>query len=198
MVTEAPAYHLPTMSPGATLPVHVALLRGINVGGKNKLPMRDLVAMFGNAGCDDVRSYIQSGNVVFRASEALAARLPALISAAIAEDFGIQVPVILRSAAELRAVSEGNPYLARGADAAALHVMFLAAEPAAERAAVLDPQRSAGDSFELLGREIYLHCPNGVARTKLTNDYFDRTLRTISTGRNWNTVLHLRDMSAAG
>src|SRR5438105_5723824 len=102
------------MSRRAGLPPHVALLRGINVGGKNKLPMSDLVAMFADAGCADVRSYIQSGNVVFRASAEHAARVPALVGAAIAERFGFRVPVVLRTADELREVSAHNPFLAAG------------------------------------------------------------------------------------
>ena len=183
------------MSLTTARPAHVALLRGINVGGKNKLPMKDLVAVFAGAGCADVRSYIQSGNVVFRASPELAARLPALVAGAIAERFGLRVPVVMRTADELREVSEHNPFLAAGADRPALHVMFLADQPSPAHAAALDPERSPGDAFELRGRDIYLHCPNGVARTKLTNDYFDKTLATTSTGRNWNTVLHLLELA---
>src|SRR6266508_1263889 len=187
--------------PGSTnQPAHVALLRGINLGGRNKLPMKDLAALFAKAGCADVRTYIQSGNVVFRASEQVAARVPEQVRAAIEERFGLQVPVVLRTAEELRAASEHNPFLANGpdgVDTAALHVMFLDDEPTDERAAALDPERSPGDAFALRGREIYLHCPNGLARTKLTNDYFDRKLATTSTVRNWNTVLRLLEMAQA-
>src|SRR5689334_13590201 len=104
----------------AALPAHVALLRGINVGGKDKLPMKDLVAMFVEAGGADVRTYIQSGNVVCRASPEVAARVPALVTAAIAERFGFRVPVVLHTADELREVSAHNPFLAAGADPAAL------------------------------------------------------------------------------
>ncbi|MGH2369380.1 MAG: DUF1697 domain-containing protein [Chloroflexota bacterium] len=179
------------MSDSAVLPAHVALLRGVNLGGKNKLPMKELVAMFADAGCADVRSYIQSGNVVFRASESLAAQVPALVTATIAERFGFRVPIVLRTADELREVSEDNPFLAVGADPSALHVVFLADDPGPERTAALDPQRSPGDAFALRGRDIYLHCPHGFGRSKLTTDYFDRKLATVSTVRNWNTVLRL-------
>jgi uncharacterized protein (DUF1697 family) len=183
------------MSDNAALPAHVALLRGINVGGKNKLPMKDLVAMFVEAGGADVRTYIQSGNVVFRASPKVAARVPGLVTAAIAERFGFRVPVVLRTADELHEATAHNPFLAAGADPAALHVLFLADAPSAARAAALDPDRSPGDAFALRGRDVYLHCPHGLARTKLTNDYFDRKLATVSTGRNWNTVLRLLEMA---
>ena len=165
------------------------------MGGKNKLPMKDLAAMFADVGCADVRTYIQSGNVVYRASKTVVARVPELVAAAIKERFGLRVPVVTRTAEELREVSERNPFLKDGADTAALHVMFLNDEPSAARAATLNPERSPGDAFALRGREIYLHCPNGLARTKLTNEYFDRKLATTSTVRNWNTVLRLLEMA---
>jgi len=174
---------------------HVALLRGINVGGKNKLPMKDLAAMFTEAGCDDVRTYIQSGNVLFRARPALARRVPELVTRAIADRAGLRVPVVTRTAAELAKVVSANPLLRAGADHAKLHVAFLAKQPAAGRVAGLDPDRSPPDEFVVRGREIYLHCPGGVARTKLTNDYFDSRLATTSTVRNWNTVLKLLELS---
>ena len=118
---------------------YAALLRGINVGGKNKLPMKDLVAMFERAGCADVRHYIQSGNVVFHATADLATRVPVLLPKAILRNFGLRVPVVLRSAAELLAVAESNPFLARGADPDYCHVLFLADEPSKTASDALDP-----------------------------------------------------------
>jgi uncharacterized protein (DUF1697 family) len=175
----------------------VALLRGINLGGRNRLPMKDLAAMFGDAGCDAIETYIQSGNVVFRASRACATRLPGAIKKAISERFGFDTPLVMRTAAELHAVARTNPFLRAGADPDSLHVMFLADRPAAARLATLDPKRSPSDEFEVRGREIYLRCPNGLARTKLTNDYFDTRLATTSTVRNWRTVLKLIEMTGA-
>jgi uncharacterized protein (DUF1697 family) len=172
----------------------VALLRGINVGGKNKLPMKDLVRIFESAGCVDVRHYIQSGNVVLDATAAIAKRLPAMISAAIASELELTVPVVVRSADEMRAVAKTNPLLAKGAAVDSLHVVFLADAPSAAAVASLDPQRSPPDAFVVRGREIYVSCPNGVGNSKLTNAWFDTKLRTISTGRNWRTVLKLVEM----
>jgi uncharacterized protein (DUF1697 family) len=180
----------------ATTPSFVALLRGINVGGKNTLPMKDLLAMFERAGAGDARHYIQSGNVVFRAAAPLAARLPGLVAREIERGFGLRVPVILRSGDQLRAATKANPLLAAGADPATLHVMFLERAPGKKEIAALDPRRSPPDSFTLVGREVYLCCPDGMARTKLTNAYFDSTLRTTSTVRNWRTVLKLVEMSS--
>lgn len=173
---------------------HIALLRGINVGGNRRLPMKHLAAMFTEAGCVDVETYIQTGNLVFRVPPTVAKRLPGTITTAIEQQFGFSVPAVIRSQIELAATVARNPFLKRGLDTAALHVAFLADVPDPACVAALDATRSPGDSFILRGRDIYLWLPNGVARTKLTNDYFDRTLKTVSTVRNWNTVLKLLEM----
>jgi len=153
--------------------------------------MTDLVAIFGEAGCDEVRTYIQSGNVLFAAAPEVAAAVPGLVAARIGERFGYRTPVVARTVDELRAVVAANPFLAVGAAEETLHVMFLADRPAAERVAALDPDRSPPDAFAVRGREVYLRLPNGVADTKLTTAYFDAKLATTSTGRNWRTVTKL-------
>jgi len=175
-------------------PLHVALLRGINVGGKNRLRMADLVALLEEAGARDARTHLQSGNAVFAASRALAERLPRRLSAALAREHGLTVPVVLRSARELAAVAAHNPFLDEGADPSTLAVAFLAERPARSALAALDPERSPGDRLVARGRELYLHFPNGAARSKLTNAYLDRTLGTTSTVRNWRTVRALADL----
>lgn len=163
-------------------------LRGINVGGRHKLPMRELAAFFAELGARDVRTYIQSGNVVFRAEEAVARDLAAGFERRAQVRFGFPVPAVLRSTLELRTVLAGNPFLAGGATEKALHVLFLATAPDPAAVDGLDPERSAPDAFAVRGREVYLHLPHGMARTRLTNAYFDRALGTTSTGRNWRTV----------
>ena len=178
-----------------TTPVrHVALLRGINVGGKNTLPMKALVTLFNDAGCTETRTYIQSGNVIFAAPPALARRIPDMVAKEIKTRFGYQVPVVRRTAKELHTIAHANPYLRRGTDSKLLHVAFLADRPTASRVARLDPRRSVPDECEVVGRDIYLHCPKGMARTKLTNAYFDATLATTSTIRSWATVLKLSEL----
>lgn len=179
---------------GSSSQTHVALLRGINVGGKNRLPMKELAQLFVASGCSEVRTYIQSGNVVFKAKPALARRVASSIAAAITRDFGLSVPVVMRSADELRSAARNNPFLRAGADTGALHIAFLRDEPTPERVAALDPQRSPPDEFKVAGREIYLRCPAGVADSKLTNAYFDSKLATVSTARNWNTVTKLLEL----
>ena len=181
---------MPTLKPIPALGSHVALLRGINVGGKNKLPMKELTGMFVAAGCSDVRTYIQSGNVVFRADPTIVSgdRLAGQIAAAIVEQFGLTVPVILRTAAEMRHTLEANPFVKAGVVEELLHVYFMMDSAAMAAVKALDYGRSPGDTFVVAGREIYLHLPDGVARTKLTNAYFDRQLGIVSTLRNWRTV----------
>jgi uncharacterized protein (DUF1697 family) len=174
----------------------VALLRGINVGGKNILPMKALALMFEEAGCADVQTLIQSGNVVFAASPSAAKKATAAVASAIVERFGFRAPMTLRSAPDLAKIAADNPFLRAKADPDKLHVAFLAAFPKPARIALLDPKRSPGDDLIVQRSEIYLHLPNGAGRTRLTNDYFDRTLETTSTVRNWRTVLKLVDLTA--
>ena len=133
--------------------VSVALLRGINVGGKNRLPMKELAALFVKAGCVDVRTYIQSGNVLFRADPKLAAEVPSLIVNAILAGFGYKVPVVTRESQELQDIVQANPFLDARTEADKLHVLFLADLPEAAHVAALDPNRSPDDEFAVLGRE---------------------------------------------
>ncbi len=173
---------------------YLALLRGINVGGKNKLPMKDLAELFAAAGCSDVRTFIQSGNVIFNTNPRAAQGLADLITRRIEESAGYRIPVVLRTAEELGAAIRGNPFIAAGADEKTLHVYFLSTLPNAREVAALDPERSLPDTFAVRGREIYVQLPNGMARTKLTNAYFDSRLSTTSTARNWSTVLKLYEL----
>ncbi len=173
------------------LETYVALLRGVNVGGKNKLPMQALIGICTEAGCIAVQTYIQSGNVIFQAPSETAKEISLKIAALMTERFGYRVPVVLRTAKQLEEAIRGNPFLEQNVPAETLHVMFLAAPPSPEQVASLDPGRSAPDTFAVRGQEIYLHLPNGVKDTKLTNAYFDTKLAIVSTSRNWKTVTTL-------
>ncbi len=170
---------------------HIALLRGINVGGKNKLPMEALKEIFADAGCEDVRTYIQSGNIIFNADAKLTQQLPTIIAAKIKTQFNYEVPVILRTARALEAIIENNPFNNPNANPKHLSVAFLSKKPSKPNVQALDPNRSPGDQWVLANNEIYLNFPNGIAKTKLTNAYFDRTLQCITTVRNWNTTTRL-------
>jgi uncharacterized protein (DUF1697 family) len=175
---------------------HVALLRGINVGGKHRVPMADLRALFEENGCRDVETFIQSGNVVFAATESALPKLARTLPMAMEKKFGFPIPLVLRTAKELAAVTKTNPYLAKsGPESNALHVVFLRDLPEKAAIAAMDPNRSPGDEFTILGRDVFVNCPKGVGQTKLTNAWFDSKLKTISTGRNWRTVLALLELS---
>jgi uncharacterized protein (DUF1697 family) len=174
------------------MPAYAALLRGINVGGKKKVPMPALRTLFEDLGFADVVTYVQSGNVVFRAPKAAAGQ----IEQGIKKEFGLEVAVVLRTAKELAAVAARNPFLRKGAEPKLLHVVFLDRKPAAGAIDRVDPERSPGDLFSLNGRELYLDFPNGSGRSKLTLDYLERRLGVKGTARNWNTVLKLVELTS--
>ncbi|MCH9684296.1 MAG: DUF1697 domain-containing protein [Deltaproteobacteria bacterium] len=178
------------------MPVHIALMRGINVGGNHILPMKDLRAMFEDAGATAVRTYIQSGNVIFEAPARAATALVRNVTTRVEDERGFGVPVVLRSASQLDAVLEANPFPKAAAEPKFLHVAFADRKPTAAAAAKLDPDRSPPDRFQVQGREIYLHYPGGAARSKLTVDYLERTLAVTVTIRNWRTTTKLRDLAA--
>ena len=150
--------------------------------------MSDLASMFEDAGCNNVQTYIQSGNVVFVADKKVASQISTTILKSIVRKFGFEVPIVTRSADEIKRVVNNNPFLP-ASDEGILHVAFLADVPKVAPAKSLDANRSLPDEFRLIDCEIYLRCPNGFGRTKLTNAYFDSKLETTTTIRNWRTTL---------
>jgi uncharacterized protein (DUF1697 family) len=176
---------------------YVALLRGINVGGKHMLPMKDLAAIFVQAGCSNVRTYIQSGNVLFNAPASVLNKLSWLITERIAARFGFQVPVVIRTTEQLARTIRENPFPDAAAFPRTLYVCFLADVPDPIAIGSLDPDRSPPHAFRVLNGEIYLHLPGDAARTKLTAAYFDAKLSTTCTARNWNTVRKILELMQA-
>ena len=175
--------------------VWVGLLRGVNVGGRGRLAMADLRRVVEGLGHRGVRTYVQSGNVVFLgAGRAGEARVAAELADAIAAATAVQPDVLLRSARQMAGVVAANPFLARGADEAHQHVVFLA-EPAATALAGVDLARHAPEAAEAHGRELYLHLPGGSGRSKLAADLTRRGARR-GTMRNWRTVTTLAAMAA--
>jgi uncharacterized protein (DUF1697 family) len=172
---------------------YVALLRGINLGARNRIAMPELRELIAALGAEDVTTYVQSGNAVFTSAET-AVRLGPELERRIEQDLGVSVRVLLRSRSQLAKVVAGNPFGAR--DPSALHVTFLAGAPERAKVRVLDPERGAPDEFRCLRQEVYLRCPNGYGRTKLTNAYFEKQLGLAATTRNWKTVTALADLAA--
>lgn len=172
----------------------VALLRGVNVGGRT-VPMRELREAFIGLGYREVRTYIQSGNVLFAAAHDDTALLAEEIRGAIEAGVGHRVTVLVRTPAELADTCAANPYAAR-TDARSLHVTFLDARPDADALGRLDPVAGAPDEFIVIGREVYVWCASGYGRTVLSNEYFERRLGVGATTRNWRMVTTLAAMSA--
>lgn len=175
----------------------LALLKGINVGGRRRVPMEPLRAALGAAGLTGVRTHIQSGNVIFDAPSAPDVDPAATVAEVVADTFGFDVEVVARTRAELAATVAQNPFVADEDDPAKLHVVFLDAAPDPQRAAQLDPDRSPPDRAVLIGRELYVHYPQGSARSKLTGDYLQRTLHRTATARNLRTVVTLLELMTA-
>jgi uncharacterized protein (DUF1697 family) len=167
------------------VPRYVALLRGVNVGGKNTVPMAELRALFDSLGHTEVSTFIQSGNVVFTSRVPVE---PESLEKSIAKHFGIKPAVVLRTASELEKVVKANPFA--GVDPSKLHVGFMTQKPAAAAVKALDAVRYAPEEFVIRGREVYLHLPSGMGRAKLPG-YLDRQLKLPTTVRNWNTVTEL-------
>jgi uncharacterized protein (DUF1697 family) len=175
----------------------VALLRGVNVGGKAKVPMGELKSLLEGLGFEQVVTYIQSGNVVLRTKGGRAEDVARRIERAIADTFSVEARVLIRSPAELQRIADRNPFLGDESDLTKLHVVFLRDTPAKGARARLDPERSPPDRFHFRGRELYLHLPNGSGRSKLTIDYFERLLGVDATARNWKTLLKLVELAAS-
>ena len=182
---------------GNRLRTYVALLRGVNLGARNKVSMADLRALFLDLGHEEVATYVQSGNVIFKSEIGNVAELTKTIERRIARDLGLSITVVVRTKAQLARVAADNPFAAREAEPTKLHVIFLAAAPGRAHVSELDATRFAPDEFCLVGKEIYLHTPQGYGRTKLSGAYFEKQLGLAATTRNWRTVTKLAELASA-
>jgi uncharacterized protein (DUF1697 family) len=177
------------------MPIYIALLRGINVGGNKPIKMDQLRKSFEALGLDRVATYIQSGNVVFKAGKVSSSSLSRKIEEKILGDFGHSVSVILRTADEMKQAIATNPFLKdRGIDPTRLHVTFLSDVPVSSALEKLETMTMKPDRSCCLGKEIYLYLPNGTAKSTLMKTPLDRTLSVVTTTRNWNTVNQLLQM----
>jgi uncharacterized protein (DUF1697 family) len=177
----------------------IALLRGINVGGNRRVPMAELRAALEAIGLDDVRTYIVSGNVVFRSRRSDAAALAREVEAAIERQFGFPVAVVLRTAIEMRRVLERDPLPdGSAADPAHRYAIFLSADPAPERLAAIDARAVEPDVFVAGDRVIHAWYRGGLQASKLAGRLTDRGLGVTATARNWNTVRKLVELAGDG
>lgn len=169
----------------------VALLRGINLGRRNRVAMPDLRRVFEQAGCTDVASYIQSGNVVFSADgerNELARRL----EDAVARELGVESTIVLRRAAELAKLVRAQPF---GNDTSKTHVVFLAKRPSAAAVRALRAEDVTPDEAHVAGSDLVVHLPNGVQGARLTGALVERRLGVPGTMRTWRTVERLAELA---
>jgi uncharacterized protein (DUF1697 family) len=178
------------------LTAYIAMLRGVNVGG-NPLKMEWLRAACEQIGLRDVRTYVQSGNIVFT-SRLGAAAIAETLKTTVDAQTRLPVSVVIRNAAELAKIVAGNPFLKqKGVDVAKLHVTFLDKTPTKPPLERLDALAGSRDQYRLAGREIYLHCPINYGETKLSNTAIEKVLGVGATTRNWKTVTTLHEMAGS-
>jgi uncharacterized protein (DUF1697 family) len=177
------------------MPTYIALLRAVNVGG-NLIKMERVREIWLELGFKNVRTYVQSGNVVFEGDGKPAGWLAAIEQRFLGET-RLPVSVIVRTPAELRRIVSGNPFLKDpGIDVSKLHVTFLSGAPQQQTVKALGAIDTGSDRFRVVRTEIYGHCPNGFADVKLTTKVIERVLSVKATTRNWNTVNKLLEMAA--
>lgn len=167
---------------------HIALLRGINVGGRNKVEMARLRELVERLGYRDVRTYVQSGNVVFTGPEQPTEEVAQRFEEEIAATFGLDVSVMVRSRDELAAVVRANPLGDVATDPARYQVLFLDTQTDPQRVADIDQEEFAPEVFHLRGQEIYCWLPGGAGESRLMKALSDKRLGVTTTARNWKTV----------
>jgi uncharacterized protein (DUF1697 family) len=174
---------------------HIALLRGINVGGNKSAAMADLRDLLVELGFDGVESLLQSGNLAFQSRGRTTDGIERLLEAETAKRLGLQTDYFVRTASEVNDLVANNPFGDEAKrDPGHLVAMFLKNAPAAKHVGALENAIPGMEKIRVAGRTAYIVYPNGIGRSKVTNALIDRKLQTRGTGRNWNTVLKLAHM----
>lgn len=170
------------------MPVLISMLRGVNLGPHNRIKMEALCAMYESLKLEDPRTYVQSGNVIFRTKEKHTGKLATMIQEAIEKTFKFRPEVILRTTDELRRAIAATPFKKRrNLEPGKILVTFLAAAPS-EAHARLEGLKSYPEELHLMGRELYMYFPNGVGKSKLPWSSVEKLLKVTGTARNWNSV----------
>jgi uncharacterized protein (DUF1697 family) len=177
------------------MPRHIALLRGINVGGHKKVPMADLRKALEAAGFQDVKTYVQSGNVALSAAEKSPAKVGRAVEQAIEEAFGFDVAVVVRSRAEIAALVEDDPLGDVATNPTYRVVVFLAEKLDRSRLADVDPDAFSPEAFELRDREIVMWAPEGQRDSRIVKTLTEKRTGVVGTARNWRTVEKLLAMA---
>ena len=177
---------------------YIAILRGINVGGQNKIRMIDLAAKLQSNGFSDLRTYIQSGNLVFRAEKKPEPEMANKIAESIKNEFGLNVPAIVFKKGDWNEIIGRNPFAKdpHYNNPKTLHVSFLSEIPQLENVQKLTGYSDEPNEFSVVGKAVYLYCPNGYSKTKLGNGFLEKKLKVTATTRNWATTLKLAEMAS--
>ena len=170
---------------------YVALLRGVNLGARNRVSMPQLRELVEAIGGEEVRTYLQSGNVVLRSRDK-AAELERALEQGLGRVLGVEAAVLVRTKKELKEILERNPF-----EPAETYVTFIESAPDSARVSPLREQSFEPDQFYAAGREVYVSCPGGYGRTKLSNTFLERRLAVQATTRNWRTVTALAELADA-
>lgn len=170
----------------------IAILRGINVSGHRMIKMAALKELIKSIGFQNVKTYIQSGNLVFQSPNSDPGQLAETISKAIEKQFGFDVPVIGMDLEDLKRAAQQNPFLAdETRDQSFFHITFLSESPENENLSKLDEFQNLPNEFRVIEKWVHLYCPNGYSNCKLTNEFLEKKLKVKATTRNWKTVLEL-------
>jgi len=172
----------------------ILLLRGINVGGKNRLPMKELTLVLEKVGCTGVATYIQSGNIVLTSHISSKSRLSELISNTILNAYGFEPKVHLLLPRQLEAAVVANPFPDAVSNPKSLHLFFLSKSPSTSGLEMLETFKSDTEDLSLVMNTLYLHAPDGIGRSRLVAN-IEKTLDVDVTARNWRTVVKLLDLS---
>jgi len=173
---------------------YIALFRGINVGGNNMIAMKDLAALLGKLGYANIKTYIQSGNVLFDAPAAKAEAFAKKIGAAIAKSHSFQPEIIVIDKKELAKMAAANPFPKAIKEPKSLHLLVLDAVPKKPDIDGMTALKTESESFKLIGKALYLHTPDGIHRSKLAAK-LGKLLGVTATARNWNTVVKLLELA---
>jgi uncharacterized protein (DUF1697 family) len=173
---------------------YIALLRGINIGGANQMKMDDLKAVFTELGFENVKSYINSGNLAFDTKKTAENRLIDKIEDAVEARFGRRVHIMIREQADIQRVLKSNPFDGQYESHKHMHVLFLKEPLPEEKKKLLQASALPGERYEVRECEIYNHLPNGVAGSLLTKGFFEKKPAVAYTGRNWRTVEKLAEL----
>jgi uncharacterized protein (DUF1697 family) len=178
------------------MPVLVSMLRGVNLGPHNRIKMDDLRALYESLELEEPRTYVQSGNVIFRTKEKNAAKLAKTIQAGIEKGFGFRPEVILRTIEELKQSLAANPFRnRRDIEPSKLLITFLSAEPAAEAQATIRNVKVQREELHLIGRELYIYFPDGIGKSKVPWSSVEKLLKVTGTARNLNSVVKMLEIA---